>query len=76
MFGLEKEKKPFQFDLEIELKKDQKKAKERITLIDHRIDTLKKDIQARASKKEVDECGVLLHGYTALKKVINNVVKS
>ena len=76
MFGLEKEKKPFQFDLEVELKKDKNKARKRLDEIEERIHDVKKEIREGKNSKELDDLGVILHGYTATKKVLNKALKS
>lgn len=75
MFGLEKEKKAFQFDLEVELKKNPKKAKETLAEVESKIETIKKELRQGKNKKEIDDAGILLHGYTALKKVISSAIK-
>ena len=76
MYGLEKEKKPFQFDLEIELKEDRKKATKKLDIIEEQIHQVKKEIREGKSSKELDDLGVILHGYTATKKVLNKALKS
>jgi len=76
MYGLEKEKKPFEFGLETELKKDKKKAKARLDEIEEHIHEVKKEIREGKSSKELDDLGVILHGYTATKKVLNKALKS
>ena len=76
MYGLEKEKKPFQFDLEVELKKDSKKAKQILDEIENNIAGIKKEIQSGTKSKEIDDLGVLLQGYTSAKKVISKALKS
>ena len=76
MYGLEKEKKPFQFDLEVELKKDGKKAKETLDKVEHRINEVKNEIRKGHKSKELDDMGILLQGYNALKKVLQKVIQS
>ena len=76
MYGLEKEKKPFQFGLEIELRQDRKKATKRLDEIEARIHEVKKEIREGKSSKELDDLGVVLHGYTATKKVLNKALTS
>jgi len=76
MYGLEKEKKPFEFDLEKELKKDRIKAKKRLDEIEERIHEVKKEIREGKSSKDLDDLGIILHGYTAAKKVLNKALKS
>jgi hypothetical protein len=76
MFGLEsqKKKKPveFIFDLEKELM-NEKMNKEIKQKIESRIQRIKEILRTGDSKEEFDHFGVLLHGYTALMKVISRV---
>lgn len=74
MYGLEKQKnektpEPFVFDLETELK-DRKKHKEIKDNIENRIQQVKQILQSGEDKGDFDKCGLLLHGYTSLLKVI------
>ncbi len=75
MFGLEKQKKKktsndFFFDIEQDLK-DIKKKKEMIKKIEERIQEVKNILRTGENKDEFDHFGTLLHGYTALLKVIS-----
>ena len=72
MFGLEKKgNKPFEFDLEKELKKDEKRKKEVLDQIEKRTLELKEALREGRASENFDQCGVLLQGYAALGKVIN-----
>jgi Family of unknown function (DUF5398) len=75
MFGLEKKKALalFEFDLEKELKQDASKAKKTLQHVESKIQELKGVLRQGASSKEFDECGVLLHGYAALQRVLHRV---
>jgi len=76
MFGLEKKpKEPFQFDFEADLRSDPAKAKEWLKIVDERIGQLKNLLREGAETEDFDDYGVLLHGYAALKKVINKVLE-
>lgn len=76
MFGMEKKKpKRFEFDLEKDLKADRKKADAIIKTVDERTSELKTMLK-QGSAKDFEGCGILMHGYTALKKVINKVTRS
>lgn len=73
MFGLEDQKKkksePFVFELEKELK-DPKKHREIKQRVEGRIQTIKTILKSGENKEDFDQCGVLLHGYTSLLKVM------
>ena len=76
MYGLEKNKmKEFQFDLEIELKENPKKAKELEEKIKTRIEEIKALINEGASEEEIKEANTLLQGYKALQKIIDQIKK-
>jgi hypothetical protein len=79
MFGMESKanKNKFDFDLEKEIKKEPAKGKKMIEKIGIRIQEIKNHLrEGKQESKELDEFGVLLHGYTALKKVLSRVVGS
>ena len=79
MFGLEKKKQPkgpFQFDLEVELKTDPVKAKQVLKDVEHKIQELKQLLRQGAETEDFDEYGIMLHGYAALQRVLNRVLKS
>jgi len=74
MFGLEeqKKKKPskeFVFELENDFKNG-KKCRELKLRIESRVQKIKEVLRSGEEKEEFDRFGVLLHGYTALVKVM------
>lgn len=77
MFGLENQKKKkgaeFVFDLEKELGAN-KVNKEMKGKIENRIQSIKEVLRSGDSKEEFDQFGTLLHGYTALLKVVSRIV--
>ena len=76
MFGLEKKrKKPFEFDLEKELKTNGQKRAKVIDDIGHRKSELKTMIREGAKSEEFEQCGVLLQGYEALEAVVEMIEK-
>lgn len=77
MFGLEKGKgkELMEFDLEKELRSDPKKAKETLAHINAKIAEIKTKLREGTEGKGFEQLGVLLHGYTALQKVLTRVVK-
>jgi len=77
MFGLEQQpKEPFQFDLETDIKTDPAKAKEILKSVDERMARLKQKLREGAETDDFDEFGVLLHGYTALQRIIGRILKN
>ena len=76
MYGLEK-KSPgmFEFDLEKEINGKPEKGKKILESVEHKIHQLKKMLREGANEKEFDQLGILLHGYTALQKVIKKIKK-
>ena len=76
MFGTEKQKPAaFEFDLEKDIHKDRKKGEEILKRADGCINEIKQTLRAGTDLEELDELGVLLHGYAALYKVIGKVTK-
>ena len=74
MFGMEKKQKAlFQFDLEIELKKDPKKKQALLDEVEKKIQTIKTEIRQGAAAENFDQLGILLHGYAALQKVLKKL---
>lgn len=74
MFGLEKKPKaPFEFALEEELKSDPKKKKDLSAEVETCIQDIKSTLRTGTDTQYFDEYGVLLHGYTALQKVLNKI---
>ncbi|MBI5346868.1 MAG: DUF5398 family protein [Chlamydiae bacterium] len=76
MYGLEKNKNKFNFDLEVELKENPEKAKEIFAKIENYIKELKNLIKKGGKKEELDQWGVLLNGYLSLQKVLNKSIKA
>ena len=76
MFGLNKKKdddkpKPFfTFPLEEEIG-DPKKSEEMLKNVETKISALKKLIKEGASPEEYENLGMLLHGYSALLKILS-----
>ncbi len=71
MFGLEKKKnKPFEFDLEKELKGSKKRKNEIFSICDTKIQHLKNALREGRAAENFDQCGLLIQGYEALKKVV------
>jgi Family of unknown function (DUF5398) len=77
MFGLEKKKqggRPEEetFELEVEMQSSTK-HKEMEKKIDLRIQEVKKLLRDGGDQEVVDDLGLVLHGYAALKKVIGRL---
>ncbi len=74
MYGLEKTPKAlFEFDLEKDLKKDPSKARELSKNAEAKIQEIKNQLRQGTKGPDLDNLGVLLHGYTALQKVLNRI---
>lgn len=74
MFGLEKEtNKKFVFDLEKEIKAKPARGKEILDKVERHIHEIKQNLREGANEKEFDKLGILLHGYSALQKVLRKV---
>ena len=74
MYGLEKTPKAmFEFDLEKDLKKDPSKARELSKSAEGKIQEIKNQLREGIKGPDLDNLGVLLHGYTALQKVLNRI---
>ena len=77
MYGLEKKPiKTFEFDLEKDLKKDPSKVKELLKTTEAKIHEIKSQLREGKKGPDLDNLGVLLHGYTALQKVLNRLSNS
>ena len=77
MFGMEKKtKKPFEFDLEKDMKKDAKKKKEVFDHIQESTNQLKTALREGSASENFDQCGLLLQAYAATQKVLNKASKS
>jgi hypothetical protein len=73
MFGMEKKKALFEFDLEIELKKDPKKKQALLQAVETKVQHLKTTLREGTKSEHFDQLGILLHGYAALQKVLNRI---
>lgn len=74
MYGLgEKPAEKFVFDLEKEIKAKPGKGKQITETAEKRIHDIKKNLREGAKEKDFDELGILLHGYSALQKVLKKV---
>ena len=73
MFGLEKKKnKPFEFDLEKELKNN-KRRKEVLTICEEKTQSLKQALREGEPSEHFDQCGIIMQGYAAVAKVVKKV---
>lgn len=74
MYGLEKQPQaPFEFELEQDLRKDPNKAKELLKKVETKVQEIKGKLRQGSESKDFDSYGVLLHGYTALQKVLTKL---
>lgn len=73
MFGMEKKKALFEFDLESELKKDPKRKQVLLKDVEEKIQSLKQLLRDGTGMEHFDHYGVLLQGYTALQKILNRI---
>lgn len=79
MFGLEKEKgKPqhFEFDLEKDLKVRPEEKKKVLGQIEAQTNQLKTTLREGTESENFDNCGVLLQGYSALKRVVERTTRN
>jgi hypothetical protein len=76
MFGLEKNKQKalFEFDLEKDLQ-DEKKYKVLKDRVEKHVQDIKNKIREGANSEEFEKLGLLLHGYSALLKVLTRMKK-
>jgi len=74
MYGLEKQPlRVMEFDLEKDLKKDPSKIKELLKSTEQKIAEIKGLLREGSKGGEFDQLGALLHGYTALQKVLSKL---
>ncbi|MBS0620220.1 MAG: DUF5398 family protein [Verrucomicrobia bacterium] len=74
MYGLgKKDKGAFEFDLEKELKSDPNKMKELLKKVEGRVQEIKTALRQGSGSEEFDKLGVVLHGYTALQRVLTKL---
>ena len=62
-----------EYDLEKELKNDAAKLRELTMNIEQKISDLKKVLRQGAASSDFDTCGTLLHGYSSLLKLVNEI---
>ncbi len=75
MYGLEKKgKTPFEFDLEQEMRQDPAKAQHTLKTVEGRIQELKSLLRQGAAPEDFDNLGILLHGYTALQRILTRLM--
>ena len=76
MYGLEKNAdEKFDFDLEVDIKKNPEQANQILKQIEKNIASIKDNLRKGAKTKELDDLGVMLQGYKSLEKVIKKVQK-
>lgn len=76
MYGLEKKQgEKFAFDLEKEIQEKPSRAKEIQEKAEKRVLEIKKLLREGQDEKHFEQFGILLHGYTALQKVVKKVAK-
>ncbi|MBM3198187.1 MAG: needle chaperone SctE [Chlamydiae bacterium] len=74
MFGLEKKQRQlFEFDLEKELKENTTKKQALTGEVENTIQEIKSLLRSGTDTADFDQYGVLLHGYTALLKVLQRI---
>lgn len=72
MYGLEKNRKSlFKFDLEKQLTEDPSQVQTILKATEGKIQEIKNQLRLGVSGNMLDQLGVLLHGYTALQKLLN-----
>ncbi len=64
----------FEYDLEKELKQNPNKAKEILKTVESHVMDIKNILRKGTPSQEFDQYGILLHGYSALQKVLARVV--
>jgi hypothetical protein len=78
MFGLEKKRTPLpEFDLEKEIKQNPSKAQEILKKAEKKELDIKAHLRTKcfnSSAKENDNLNALMHGYAAMKKVLDLLV--
>lgn len=65
----------FAYDIENEIKENPARGKEILEQAEEQIQDIKNKLRKGAAEKEYQHLDVLLHGYTALKKVLKKVTK-
>ncbi len=74
MYGMNegKGRKKFAFDLEVEIEKNPHRRKELLEKAASRAHEIKTALREGSNENEFEPLGTLLHGYTALQKVLKN----
>ena len=76
MYGLEKKPgEKFAFDLEKDIQEDSKLKETILEKVESKTKKIKESLQKGQDEKEFENLGILLHGYTALQKVIRKIAK-
>lgn len=74
MYGLEKgQTKKFDFDLEVEIKKNPKRKTEILNDAKKKAEELKTQLKSEKKTSNFEELGILLHAYESLDKVLNKI---
>lgn len=77
MFDLKKKqpspRERFMFDLELEIREHPATGKKLLEKASNHMQEIKKALREGVNEKDFDQLGVLLHGYTALQKVLKKV---
>jgi len=77
MYGLKKEPqdKKFAFDLEREIQEKPTHGKKLLERAEKNILEIKKQLREGIEANQFDRLGILLHGYSALQKVLKKAMK-
>jgi len=77
MFGMKKDQKPgpkkFMFDLELQIKDNPAEEKKMLEKAASRMQEVKNALREGVNEKDFDNLGILLHGYTALQKILKKI---
>lgn len=77
MFGMKKDQKPgpkkFMFDLELQIKDNPAEGKKMLEKAASRMQEVKNALREGVNEKDFDNLGILLHGYTALQKILKKI---
>jgi len=74
MFGMEKKSKNyFEFDLEKELKSNSKKKVALLKEVEEKLSKAKTQLKSTSDKKELEQLGHIVQGYTALERVVKRI---
>ena len=75
MYGLEKNKEKFRFDLEVEIKDDPQKGKILLKKVEEKIQELKKELRDGEKDENFKELEKILKAYEAAEKVLKKAIK-